>query len=230
MITHHIFGPLTVGRMLDFMNSGQYYACSEKTISTSPILVAHPNAHAIAEYYDVMTMKSVAVEKFKTAARRIQTENFIDVNEAVHRAPPSTDNTLRTELIVFAIEHLDVLVLDDGFNLALKEPKSAVHAFMTDISRAASRKIQCLSELHSKDAEVLDRLVEEAQSHQQESRLKTRVLESIVDLTNRTSCCHCCGKPSSGQLEKELELHRSCNGGDFYQIRCRRCHATYQRS
>ena len=44
------------------------------------------------------------------------------------------------ELSTLAIEHLDVLLLDDRVNLALEEQKSAVHAFMTDALRAAGRK------------------------------------------------------------------------------------------
>ena len=90
------------------------------------------------------------MEKFRTAAQSFQTENFISVIEAVHRASWSKDNSLRMELTTLAIERLDILLLDDRVNLALEEQKSAVHAFMTDTLRAAGRKIQDLIELHQR--------------------------------------------------------------------------------
>ena len=53
------------------------------------------------------------------------------------------------------------------------------------------------------------------------------VFESAVESTNRTSSCHSYEGPFPDQLEKELELRRSYNESDFYQIQCIKCHATH---
>lgn len=50
---------------------------SEPGMSTSSILVAHAHVYAIAEYYDVAELKTMAAEKFKAATKNFQVKDFV---------------------------------------------------------------------------------------------------------------------------------------------------------
>ena len=236
-----MFDAGTLGRMLEFMYTGLYNICPApiglaSSMSNSSTLVAHAHVYAIAEYYDVAGLKTIAMEKFK-AAENFQIEHLIEVVEAIYDATPPTDHGLRAALSTLTVDHLDTLRNDGNFITALTD-RSGMQPYIMDIFRAVARRHHDLSEKLRNDtskattnatqlAERLSTVQTEKTVLEEELKLKNRVLERAVKLTNRVHGCKSCRTPFTVELAKEYQSGRSYNIGDFYCISCTGCRANH---
>lgn len=109
---------------------------------------------------------------------------------------------------------------------------------MIDILRAAAQRHHDLSEEHRKGmseasvnathlTERVSTLRKEKLVLEEELKLKNRVLERAVNLTNKVNTCKNCSRSFAAKLEKEFQLCRSYNEGDFYRICCAKCSASH---
>ena len=89
------------------------------SMSTSSTLVAHAHVYAIAEYYDVAGLKTIAIEKFKAAAENFQIEHFIEVVKVIYSTIPSIDYNFRVELFTLIIDDFNTLLNNSNFITSL---------------------------------------------------------------------------------------------------------------
>ena len=84
-------------------------------------MVNNSRVYAVADYYQIRNLKTLAVAKFSDAGAIWCEEGFVEVIEEVYHSTPSTDKTLRDLTCQLAVEHSRKLINNAIFMAALSQ-------------------------------------------------------------------------------------------------------------
>lgn len=125
-----------VEAMLHFMYTFDYDASGSAQNSSSP-MVFNVKVYSIADKYDVPALKSQAKQKFETAVETCwDMDDFPDAIAQVYHSTPSTDRGLREVISGAACEHVNELLLKQGFRDVLEETVG----FASDIAQLLAKR------------------------------------------------------------------------------------------
>ncbi|GAB7364988.1 hypothetical protein MBLNU230_g5771t1 [Neophaeotheca triangularis] len=127
VIDHDEFDATTVKRMLQYMYTSTYTLEDEIFDIDDPntandILLVHVRVYAIADYYDVLSLRLQARSRFvKQAEDCPQVEGFVNVVKEIYRRTNDRDEDLRPALHTIALDNIDSLRTDPAFVKGLVE-------------------------------------------------------------------------------------------------------------
>lgn len=178
---------------------------SEINHSSSPTiqtLLAHVNVNAIADYYQIPALKTLAIAKIQDIFdKRWQKEGFLDVVEAAFTV--TGDAALQKVVLAALTSHIGAL-------LTLKD--------FSRVFVVGERMIEVLTDLHksSVDARTLK------QENARLSALKTNLENLVSSIDRRGHCCQC--RATFG-LYINRDVFSVVTGRPEYNLKCSKCHA-----
>lgn len=158
VIQHDMFDADTVARMISYLYKQQYNVESDASRTLRPAqldgdtdvqamvlpdvnekLGAHVRMYAIGQYYNIPTLRSLAVENFSaTAEAEWASDGFMEVVKEVDLLTSRDDRELRNALRAVGTKHVEELVKDDVFMQALSD-FDQMQDFAADILRQLVR-------------------------------------------------------------------------------------------
>jgi len=195
---------------------------------TSTVLVNNSRVYAVADYYQIPNLKTLAAAKFSGAGAIWFEEGFVEVIEEVYHSTPSTDKTLRRLTCQLAIEHSRKLLNNAIFMTALSQQGEFAKDFVHMLALKHDEELSAQAILAS---EMQDRLeIEEEKSQTEIESLATNLatekaratkiminMYSIRDDVNSADTCRHCRVSCNAKLENigtrdQPQLRLRCSG------------------
>lgn len=193
------------------------YVPDESTIGTDAHEIsAHVKVYAIADYYDVQGLKSVALENFRHGLPLVEDEDFIHVVRAAYTNTVCQNDSLRMRVVEETLRRAQMLMENERFTAVLSKDADIQH-FIADLVLALQRDAKAKIESLQVALAVAD---EDARSAQLRSSAKHEALVQTSRLTEQTRNCRNCGIDFGSYLDgtdRAATLDRACF------LRCRGC-------
>lgn len=194
------------------------------------LAIAHIDVYAIADYYDISALKTLAFQNFSHHKPTVSHKNFHHLLRAVYTRTAKRNDPLRQSIVEETITRGSALFHNETFTADIFEDPSLQH-FSADLlpplytaaDSATARlqaRIESLGAWYAVAQHEADRAGERIAVLERSNGAKNEALERTVRLTRETTSCRNCGVGFGGHLDGvdvAVGLDRSCI------LRCRVC-------
>jgi hypothetical protein len=185
-----------------------------------PALLSSVRVYAIADKYDIPSLKRLAKERFESWAKKNWArEDFSDIVREIFESTPTSDRGLRDIVIRIVALHADVLTKKDEFRRLIEEDGDLGLSTLCQLLETHSEEKAGLrsriGQLETNTATL------EQQLQQCRRNLNHRVeeIDATIKKLNRLGECRQCGRNANIFMNVET----SYNGREISVIRCKGC-------
>ena len=198
--------PAAVECMIKFLYSGDY---KDDTTDIDSCLMFHVSVYALADKYDIESLKRLAEIKFDKTADGTMSTNFPAIVAAAFETTPSSDRGLRDVVSRICANHIDTILANETWKETLAtngEIGLAIFTLARQTSVAEVKKAVKQADNQQQDfdrALYLNNLMREVFDKAHEDL--RGILGDMNDVRERNHECKCCWYESFEKLTNDVD-------------------------